>query len=351
MQGWFSLPAAVYTGLAIGSNYGLIMADVNQLEKLNCNMRPWNYLGIFLFPDIYLFARAAKTDKNYGPAIIRIFLIITIIAAIICALWFPFNTQSHAMQIEYIAMNIFEDSTYCQNAIFMSDGDYEAKLLSYEKDSYGRHLAHISLKASNGYIYEQTNIHIYFRYNSNTQNYFWSQDLIFSNEYSLSWFKTAVNWGKDCTVNADSNSFYEAKKRSSTNVNENVNTSTKIDPPQDITGWYSTTYYAFYIERETSGNSEQKYKLSFMEEREVEVDGVIENSQYVVYSSNYTVETHSTYCDFTFYFKDNSTDYNGYIILRYTPECKNPYSMCINIPIIVINNNKFISADVWHPGT
>jgi hypothetical protein len=129
--------------------------------------------------------------------------------------------------IERITKQIFAESNYCQNAIFMSDGDYEFLDISYSNDEYNRYLVCINLKTSVGMKYEILPIYIFFRYNSSTDQYTWHPQMIFSDEYSEDVFKKAVNWNKETTWKADEDAF-----RHFLDNNESPNSANENEPPQ-----------------------------------------------------------------------------------------------------------------------
>lgn len=131
--------------------------------------------------------------------------------------------------IERIAKKIFAESNYCQNAVFMSDGDYEFLNISYSNDKYNRYLVCIDLKTSVGAKYEKLPIYIFFRYNTSTDQYAWSQLMIFSDEYSVADFKKAVNWNKETTWRADEESFRQFLDRNKSDDADNDSTITSDD--------------------------------------------------------------------------------------------------------------------------
>lgn len=59
--------------IAVAVNCTLVYQDVKELKRNGLNVNNWLWLGFLLIP-VYLFMRAAKTNKKYGYAILWCFL-------------------------------------------------------------------------------------------------------------------------------------------------------------------------------------------------------------------------------------------------------------------------------------
>lgn len=59
----------IFTLLQVGLNCTFLSLDVNYLKKAGWNIGKYLFLGLLLVP-VYLFVRAAKTNKNFVPGIV-----------------------------------------------------------------------------------------------------------------------------------------------------------------------------------------------------------------------------------------------------------------------------------------
>ena len=104
---------------------------------------------------------------------------------------------------------------------------------------------------------------------------------------------------------------------------------------------FSVEYYNDYVKFEVY-NSEEYY-LVFTEERKIEVNGIFENSQFEVSTSNYSITCNNAVCTITFYITQYSADYNGTIAISCAKngDTEN-YTVCVNVPALLISNQTFI---------
>jgi len=70
--------------IVMGLTVTFVVYDLKQLKAKNVvrNSTAWLVLGVLLTP-VYLFVRAAKTDKKYGPAITNIIILVLYLVVVV----------------------------------------------------------------------------------------------------------------------------------------------------------------------------------------------------------------------------------------------------------------------------
>lgn len=124
--------------------FGLICGDCVVLKRHGYNLSKWRIASFFLPPSVYLWVRAVKTDKKYGPLITRISLMLLVVIVLVFSLAWPSITKynkAQAKEEKDIALILNRDIFAFKNAdpdIYNTINDIEEWPPYAENWEYGR---------------------------------------------------------------------------------------------------------------------------------------------------------------------------------------------------------------------